>query len=68
MKNIGLWKEEFKKHGTLPSPWKKPWGKNRRKNIINDITNQTGDSAPGIKPTHDENENKKKVIRGLAIL
>ena len=38
MKNIGQWKEEFKKHGTLPSPWKKPWGKNRRKNIINDIT------------------------------
>ena len=38
MKNIGRWKEEYKKHGTLPKPWAKPWFKKKAKTIVKDIT------------------------------
>ena len=38
MKNISRWKEEFKKHGTLPAPWARPWFKKKLKTIVKDIT------------------------------
>ena len=38
MKNIGRWKEEYKKHGTLPDLLSKPWFKKKAKTIVKDIT------------------------------